>query len=150
MRAASPAAAAAVSLMLLACGARETAKLPAELDTVEVTAKPDAAASLATDTVAEPLAASGAVAGALPTDFPRDVPLPQPSSLVDFSERSVTFEVAASPDVAREDYARRLRAAGFGAEPGGRWRRGARRLAVAARPAGGGATQLVIEILPGG
>ena len=140
----------AVLLMLAACGDRRAAKPATELGTVEVTAKPDAAASLDADTVARPVGTGSAVAGALPLEFPRDVPLPKPSSLIDFSGRSVILEVGGSPAEALADYSRRLRDAGFGAEPGGRWRRGTRRLAVASRPASGGATHLVIEILPGG
>jgi catechol 2,3-dioxygenase-like lactoylglutathione lyase family enzyme len=140
----------AVALLALACGRAPAAKPAAELDTVDVTAKPDAAASLATDTVARAVGTAGAVAGALPADFPRDVPLPQPSSLIDFGPRSVTFEVEGTPAAALDAYSGRLRAAGFRAEPGGRWRRGSRRLAVAARPAAGGSSHLVLEILPGG
>ncbi len=140
----------ASALLAVACGQSPAAKPSAELATVDVTAKPDAAATLATDTVARPVGESGAMAGALPADFPRDVPLPQPSSLIDFGPTSVTLEVEGTPEAAVSAYAGRLRAAGFRSEAGGRWRRGSRLLTVTGRAAAGGSSHLVVEILPGG
>jgi hypothetical protein len=98
-----------------------------ELDTVDVTPPPDAAASLAGDAVARPVGLpAGGVAGALPADFPRQVPLPSPSSLVDFgataAETSVTLAVDLPPERVTETYRRQLAAAGFRSQPDGSWR----------------------------
>lgn len=104
-----------------------------ELATVDVTPKPDAEASLAGDAVARPvgLPARG-VAGALPEDFPRDVPLPSPSSLVDFgssaAETSVTLAVDLPAAQVEATYRRQLAAAGFRARPDGSWQGGGRTL----------------------
>jgi hypothetical protein len=116
------------------------------LETVDVTAQPDAAATIETDTVARPHPDTQSVAGALPADFPEDVPLPKPSSLVDFGARSVTFEVQRARAAASADYLKRLGAAGFRAGADGAWQKGARRIRVAFADASG-ATRITIEIL---
>lgn len=112
--------------VLLACGAGPAPRAEPELETTEVSAQPDAAASLAGDVVAPPPRESAsAVAGALPSSFPRAIPLPSPSSLVDFDSRpgllSVTLESPLAPEAARADYEARLRAAGFRPGPRGGW-----------------------------
>lgn len=95
-----------------------------ELDTVDVSAKPDAQASLAGDVVAQPVGLpAGGIAGALPPDFPREVPLPSPSSLVDFAsgarETSVTLAIDLPPEQVSASYRRQLAAAGFREQPDG-------------------------------
>lgn len=115
-----------LAIAVLGCGADAAPRPDAELETTDVTAQPDATASLAGDVVAAPRAeGAGAVAGALPSDFPRDVPLPSPSSLVDFSSspglRSLTLESPLAPEAARAEYEARLRAAGFREDPRGGW-----------------------------
>ncbi len=129
----------------LACRA-PAERAEATLSTVEVTAKPDVGASLAADEVGAPLAQPTGIAGVLPDGFPRDVPLPEPSSLVDFTTRAVTLEVQLPESTARARYLARLAAAGFAAESDRLFRHGARRIAVdfAARS---GATRITIEIL---
>lgn len=122
----------------------------APLPTVEVTEQPDAHASLAEEAVERrPVAPSG-VAGVLPDDFPRDVPLPVPSSLVDFGRGArggprIVLEVQAAPAAARAAYERRLREAGFAPAASGLWRRGAREVAVAVVP-WQGAARVELEI----
>jgi hypothetical protein len=132
-------------LLLAACGPRTASDAPKPLATVDVTDKPDAAASLATDAVAKPHADDTGIAGALPAGFPRDVPLPEPSSLVDFDSRSVTLEVQAPLAQARSSYERRLRAAGFAPAGESLWQSAARAVAVGCT-ARGGATRIRIEI----
>ena len=77
--------------LVLALGACSPAPPPAaerapELATVEVSAAPDAAYSIADDKV-ERRANPNAIAGALPDGFPTDIPVYLPSSLVDFTSR---------------------------------------------------------------
>jgi hypothetical protein len=115
------------------------------LDTVEVTAKPDAQASLAGDAVAAPRPEATGVAGVLPPDFPKDVPLPEPSSIVDFVPHGVTLEVQAPRAQAQSDYFARLRARHFASGAGGTWSDGKRTLRVAFADASG-ATRITIEI----
>lgn len=134
-----------VTLVALTGCARERAAPAVEdgLETVDVTPAPDAAASLEGDVVERrPAAPAGGVAGVLPEGFPRDIPLPTPSSLVDFGPgprggTSVTLEVAASPAAALAACEARLRAAGFVAAGDGVWTRGERRVAVAVAPFAG-------------
>jgi hypothetical protein len=140
-----------VLVVLLAAGlaaCRPASEAPGgkPLETVDVTAQPDAAATIETDTVARPHPDTQNVAGALPADFPKDVPLPKPSSLVDFGARSVTFEVQRARAAASVDYLKRLEAAGFRAGAGGLFEKGARRIRVAFADASG-ATRITIEIL---
>lgn len=122
----------------------------APLPTVEVTEQPDAHASLAEEAVERrPVAPSG-VAGVLPDDFPRDVPLPVPSSLVDFGRGArggprIVLEVQAAPAAARAAYERRLRAAGFAPAAPGLWRRGAREVSVDVVP-WQGAARVELEV----
>jgi hypothetical protein len=125
--------------------ARESAPPPTTdgLETVDVAPAIDAAASLEADVVERRLAApAGGVAGVLPEGFPTDVPLPTPSSLVDFGPgprggESVTLEVASPPAAALAAYEARLRAAGFVDQGDGVWARGPRRVAVAVAPFSG-------------
>jgi hypothetical protein len=117
----------------------------APLDTVDVTAKPDAQANLATDVVAAPHPDASGFAGALPPDFPKDVPLPEPSSLVDFGAHGVTVEVQAGVAAAKAAYVARLKANGFAPTADGSWRKGARQLGVTFADASG-ATRIAIEI----
>jgi len=110
--------AAAVVLCASGCGGARHSAPADELDTVDVTAQPDAESSLADERVARPIGMPAVgVAGALPGDFPREVPLPSPSSLVDFStdgrERSVTLVVDQPAAQVRNVYRRQLAAAGF-------------------------------------
>jgi hypothetical protein len=134
-----------VALAALAACTRESAAPRAEdgLETVDVAPAPDAAASLEGDVVERrPAAPAHGVAGVLPEGFPRDLPLPAPSSLVDFGPGprggpSVTLEVAASPAAALAAYEARLRASGFVAAGGGVWTRNGRRVAVAVAPFSG-------------
>jgi len=125
------------------------------LETVEVGAKLDAHASLEEDPIEirrrEP---SGGISGVLPEGFPSDVPLPTPSSLVDFVAApgeglAVTLEVQSSPEVALAGYEAKLRAAGFGSRGGGVWSRERRRIRVSV-DSFGGAARIRVEILRGG
>lgn len=142
----------ATTLAILAACARESAPPPAAggLETVEVAPAIDAGASLEGDVVEPRRAApTGGVAGVLPEGFPTDVPLPTPSSLVDFGPgprggASVTLEVPSAPAKALAAYASQLRAAGFVEEAAGVWSRGKRRVAVAVVPFAGVA-RLTIE-----
>jgi hypothetical protein len=132
--------------LLAACGNPSAEKREKPLETVDVTDQPDASATLETDTVARPRTDGERVAGVLPADFPRDVPLPVPSSLVDFSPRSVTLEVQRARAAARDGYFAELRAAGFRALADDGWQKGARRLRVTFADASG-ATRITLEIL---
>jgi hypothetical protein len=134
-------------------GARPEAKRGDELQTVDVTAAPDAEASLESDRHEPPVGGGspggrgGGIAGALPEGFPADVPLPRPSSLVDFDARSITLEVAGAVEGVRTAYVRQLQGAGFAAREAGRWQRGSRSLRIGFEPFGG-ATRVRIEIVP--
>lgn len=139
----------ALALAAAGCGG---GRAPAgdELDTVDVTPPPDAAASLAGDAVARPVGMpAGGISGALPADFPREVPLPSPSSLIDFganaAETSVTLAVDLPPEQVAETYRRQLAAAGFRPQPDGSWRASGRtvRFAVAAFH---GAARLTVRV----
>jgi len=115
----------ALALAITACGG-SSRHAEEKLDTVDVTSQPDADASLEGDTIATPVGmASRGVAGALPGDFPRDVPLPSPSSLVDFAhrpgDRSVTLEIDLPPDQVRETYGRQLLSNGYRELSDGSW-----------------------------
>jgi hypothetical protein len=116
------------------------------IETVDVAPAIDAAASFDDEPVEPPRPAGGSVAGVLPAGFPRDVPLPEPSSIVDFDERSVTFELGGAGAEARAAYRRRLAAAGFRAAAGDVWHRGARRIRVVESERGG-AARVTLEIL---
>jgi hypothetical protein len=142
----------ATAIAVLAGCERESARPPAAdgLETVEVAPAIDAGASLEGDVVEPRRAApAGGVAGVLPEGFPADVPLPAPSSLVDFGAgprggASVTLEVASTPANALAAYESQLRAAGFVEEGADVWVRGERRVAVAVAPFAGVA-RLTIE-----
>ena len=130
---------------------------PAEnghLETVEVGVKLDEYASLEEEPVEvrrrEP--ASG-IAGVLPEGFPGDVPLPTPSSLVDFVAEpgrglSVTLERQSPPEAARRSYEAKLRGAGFRDLGEGSWKRGERRIRVSVESFGG-AARITVEIVRG-
>ena len=118
------------------------------LETVEVTDQPDASANLETDQVAAKRSDEGAMAGALPADFPRDVPLPEPSSLVDFTPHGVTVEVQSGLADAKASYLALLKRRGFvpgSGGAGGAWTKGARTIGVTFADASG-ATRITIEI----
>jgi len=125
-----------------------------ELATVDVSAPIDAAASLAGDVVERRPAPAGSlpgVAGVLPDGFPRDLPLPTPSSLVDFDTGPhggvrLALDVQAAPAAALAAYEARLRAAGFAPSQGGLWTRGARRIAVGVTPFSG-AARVSVELV---
>jgi hypothetical protein len=144
-----------VSLLLLAAGCRRTPEPEAErtappLATVEVSEQPDAHATLEHEQV-EKRRAESAVAGVLPSDFPQDVPLPEPSSLVDFGlgplgGASVTLELQMPAAAAERSYETRLRGAGFERQAPGVWRRGRRRIGVGVEPLGG-AARVEVEVL---
>ena len=153
---AAPAVLAALALVAAGCsrGRPEAAPGPAALPTEEVSEKPDAHASLADEQVEVRPAAPAGVAGILPEGFPRDVPLPEPSSLVDFGRgprggAQVVLEVQAAPAAARAAYEQRLRRAGFEPDAAGVWRRGARAIGVEVVPFSG-AARVELEILPAG
>jgi hypothetical protein len=130
----------------------ERAPAPAPMPTVDVTEAPDAHASLDNEAVEKRRAApAGGIAGMLPEGFPRDVPLPSPSSLVDFGSgshggASVTLEVQRAPDRALADYEAQLRAAGFRREGDGSWTLGSRRIGVSVASFSGIA-RISVEIL---
>jgi len=152
----SAAALLAALALVPACARREDAApgTGGKLDTVEVTAQPDAGASLENEPVeARRAAPAGGIAGALPENFPRDVPLPTPSSLVDFvagagSDPALTLELQSAPDAARRAYEAQLAAAGF--EPGGEglWTRGARRLRISVTDFAG-AARITVRVVTG-
>ncbi len=136
----------AATLVLAGCPAAPSRNAKQAPPIEEVRAAPDAQASLAGDTVAAPVPRAGAVAGSLPADFPRDVPLPRPSSLVDFGPRSVTLEIEGSLEATRRSYEASLARAGYAVRADGSWRRGTRALRVTYGDHGG-ATRVEIEIL---
>jgi hypothetical protein len=117
------------------------------LDTVDVGPPIDADASLEADAIERAVGLdTGGVAGALPEDFPADVPLPVPSTLVDFGRGWIELEVAGDREGVRTAYSRQLAAAGFAAGEDGRWRRAGRHLRVDVRGAGA-AARVRIEVL---
>jgi hypothetical protein len=121
-----------------------------ELDTVDVIEAPDAHASLDADRIEVPRAEPGdGVAGALPAGFPSEVPLPRPSSLVDFGPRWIALDIDGELEGVRTAYVRQLSSAGFAARDGDRWSRGDLSLRVAWATRGGG-TRLTIEIVAPG
>jgi len=144
--------AAAVGLALVAACGRESpapAGAGSELETVDVSAAPDATATLENDPVDHPAPSGrGGVAGVLPGDFPRDVPLPQPSSLVDFGKGWIELDVVGTLEGVQTAYLRQLADAGFAVRDGGVWQRGTRRLRVDFRAAGP-ATRVRLEPLAG-
>jgi len=146
-----------LAALLLAAGcAREPQQAGAadELATVDVSAPIDAAASLAGDGVERRPAAVASVpgvAGVLPDGFPRDLPLPTPSSLVDFDTGPhggvrLALDVQAAPAAALAAYEAKLRTAGFAPAGDGLWTRGARRVAVGVTPFSG-AARLSVELV---
>jgi len=147
-------AAALLALALAACGRREPAPPPRspELQTVDVGAAPDAAASLADDVVAMPPPAPDAVAGELPQGFPREVPLPAGGGLVDFGPApgGAWVELVVPKPLAEVEggYRRRLEGAGFRAAGDGRYARGALRIAVACARRGAGASVRIEPLAP--
>ena len=145
-----PLALAALGGLVVLGGLGGCNRAPAEradkpLETIDVTEKPDAEATLETDKVAAPRADALGVAGALPADFPQDVPLPKPSSLVDFTPHGVTLEVQAGRAEAKAAYLALLKARGFAPAGADVWQKGARRIGVAFADAAG-ATRITVEI----
>ena len=142
----------AAALTPLGCAPREQAPpAPPPLETVDVTDQPDAHASLAEDGVERRTAPAQGVAGMLPEGFPREVPVPSPSSVVDFGVgahggRAVTLEVPRGAREAEADYRARLRRAGFELGADGVWRRGERALRFEVAPLHG-ASRLILEIV---
>ena len=129
--------------LALAC-AREPAppQAPAELETVDVTAAPDAALSTAGD--AKEARRSEGLSGVLPDGFPPEVPVFRPASLVDVQSTGrggvVRFDTTASPAAVSGFYAARLPAGGWTTEGGGAWSRAGRRITIAVAPRAAGAS----------
>jgi len=142
----------AAGLALVAGCARESpapSGAGSDLETVDVSAAPDAGATLENDPVDTPAPSGrGGVSGVLPGDFPRDVPLPQPSSLVDFGKGWIELDVVGTVEGVRTAYLRQLADSGFAVRNGGVWQRGPRRLRVDFRAAGP-ATRIRLEPLAG-
>lgn len=118
------------------------AEKAAELPTVDVTAAPDAAYSIAGDQV-EQRENPAALAGALPDGFPTDIPLFRPSSLVDFSARpeggaTVVFAAPANVETVSTAMAGKLRAAGWRPEGAETWTKPGRRLRLTFQPTAAG------------
>ena len=134
---------AAGALLAAGCGGGAPAPPPraTELATVDVGGAPDAAANIETDVVAPPPRPATA-AGQLPEGFPREVPLPEGGGLVDFGPAPggawIELVVARPRAEVERAYARRLAAAGFAADAGGAFRRGALAIAVRFEPRGAG------------
>jgi hypothetical protein len=134
------------------CARREAAPPPPPaLETVDVAAQPDAHASLEADVVERRAAPPQGIAGVLPEGFPREVPVPSPSSVIDFGAgahggRAVTFELPRGVRDAEADYRARLRRAGFESDDGGVWRRGGLAVRFEVVPVHG-ASRLTVEIL---
>jgi hypothetical protein len=115
----------------------EKATEPKELETVDVTAAPDAALSTAGD--AQERRATSALAGALPDGFPKDLPVLSPSSLVDFAERpgggyTAAFDTPAAPASVRAALASRLAGFGWRDAGGGVWTKPDRQVTLAVEP----------------
>jgi hypothetical protein len=133
---------------LAACGREPAAQpdRPAPLDTVDVGAAPDAAASTASDPVERRREAPGGIAGRLPEGFPRELPLPNPAGLVDFGPGGagegpwIELVAARAATEVEAAYRKELAGAGFAAEPGGVFVRGPLRVSVAIAPRGAGAS----------
>ena len=148
------------ALLLAALGVSACAREPGAadrkppLETVEVGVKLDAYASLDEEPVEERRAAPiGGIAGVLPDGFPTDVPLPAPSSLVDFATSpgqgpSVTLELQSAPAAASRAYEAKLAAAGFVPGANGLWSRSGRRIRVSVTPFGG-AARITVQVLSG-
>ncbi len=143
---AAPGAALAATLIVLAsaCGGAEAPRRGAgELETVDVAAPIDAAATIELDAVATPRPA-GAAAGVLPGGFPKEVPLPNGGSLVDYGDGVagpwIELVVAAPPAEVESEYRARLARAGFRAGADGVWARGSLRLTVGVTARGAAST----------
>lgn len=138
------AAIAALLAGLVACSPSPPpiAQKPDELATVEVSAAPDAAYSIADDKV-ERRANPNAIAGALPDGFPTDIPVYLPSSLVDFTSRPeggavVVFATPASVATVSAALSRKLRASGWQAAQSGGWTKAGRKLRLTVEPSAAG------------
>jgi hypothetical protein len=140
------AAATASLLALLACRQSEApAGTPRpELPTVDVGGAVDAHATTAGDAVEVRHEAPGGIAGELPQGFPREVPLPDPAGLVDFGPGAagpwIELVAPRAAGAVGEAYRRELAAAGFTAQPGGRYSRGKLTIGVTVMPRGAGAS----------
>lgn len=138
---------------LLATSACSPAPPPAaekapELPTVEVTAAPDAAYSIADDKV-ERRANPNAIAGALPDGFPTDIPIYLPSSLVDFTSRPgggsvVVFATPASASTVSAALSQKLRGSGWQAGSADAWTKAGRNLRLTVQSTAAG-SQFRIE-----
>ena len=141
-RALRPTMSAASLALALGCAPpAEKASAPADLQTVEVTAAPDAALSTASD--AQERRVTSALAGALPDGFPSDLPVVRPASLVDYAEAKdgghvAAFDTTEPPAATRSFLEGRLRAAGYREAGGGVWTKPGRRVALAIQPTGAG------------
>lgn len=134
----------AVLLVTSACSPASppAAEKTSDLETVEVTAAPDAAYSTADDRV-ERRADPGAMAGALPDGFPPDIPVYRPSSLVDFTARPeggfvVAFATPAEVSIVASAMTQKLRAAGWQAGTAGTWTKAGRKLRLTVEPSAAG------------
>jgi hypothetical protein len=110
---------------------------PKELETVEVTAAPDAALSTAGD--AQERRVTSALAGALPDGFPQDLPVLRPSSLVDFAERAgggyaASFDTPSPPAAVRSTLASRLKGSGWREAGSGVWTKPDRQVTLTVQP----------------
>ncbi|MEO8198426.1 MAG: hypothetical protein ABI689_17065 [Thermoanaerobaculia bacterium] len=137
-----------VAALLVTIAACNPAPPPAaekapELATVEVTAAPDAAYSMADDRV-ERRADPNALAGALPDGFPADIPVYRPSSLVDFTPRpdggaTVVFATPAEVATVSSAMRQRLLASGWQAGTSGNWTKAGRKLRLTVESTAAGA-----------
>ncbi len=114
-----------------------------ELATIEVTAAPDAAYSMADDRI-ERRADPNALAGALPDGFPPDIPVFRPSSLVDFSPRpdggaTVVFATPSEVATVSSAMSQKLRAAGWQPGTAGNWTKAGRKLRLTVESTAAGA-----------
>jgi hypothetical protein len=114
-----------------------------EMPTVEVSAAPDAAYSIAEDQV-ERRANPNALAGALPDGFPKDIPIYRPSSLVDFAAKPdggalAVFATPAGVAEVSSAMTQKLRAAGWQAGKAGSFTKAGRSLRLTVEPTPAGA-----------
>jgi hypothetical protein len=135
----------ACALLLAACSPAPppVAEKASELETVEVSAAPDAAYSMAEDKV-ERRASENALAGALPDGFPKDIPIYRPSSLVDFTSKAdggalAVFATPADVTTVSSAMTQKLRAAGWQAGKPGSFTKAGRSLRLTVEPTPAGA-----------